>query len=51
MEAKSDEEFDALFDRMVSQCNDLGIQEIVTWGQEQITKAQESIGKYEDMAK
>ena len=51
MEAQTDEEFDALFDQMVSQCNDLGIQEIVAWGQEQITKARETIDQYVDMAK
>ncbi len=46
MEAKSDEEFDAMFDQMIAQSEELGLAEIVKWGQDQITKAKEAATKY-----
>ena len=45
--AKNDAEVESMFDEMVSQCEALGVQQVVEWGQDQINKAKEAIKKYE----
>ena len=47
MNAKNDAEVESMFDEMVSQCEALGVQQVVEWGQDQINKAKEAIKKYE----
>ncbi|MFR2467210.1 MAG: hypothetical protein ACLTA1_15780, partial [Clostridia bacterium] len=47
MTAKDDAEIDSMFDEMKTQCDALGIQQIVEWGKNQIEAAKSNIGKYE----
>ena len=47
MTAKDDAEIDSMFDEMKTQCDALGLQQIVDWGQDQIKTAMENGAKYE----
>ena len=47
MNAKNDAEVEKMFDQMVAECEELGVQKVVDWGEEQINKAKEAIKKYE----
>ena len=46
MNAQSDEEFDALFDKMAQEAESLGLQQLVDWGQAQIIKAKTAADNY-----
>ena len=47
MTAKDDAEIDSMFDEMKTQCDALGIQQLVEWGKNQIETAKSNIAKYE----
>ena len=47
MNAKNDAEVEKMFDQMVSECEALGVKEVVDWGVDQINKAKEAFKKYE----
>ena len=47
MNAKDDAEIDSMFDEMKTQCDALGLQQIVDWGKSQIETAMTNGAKYE----
>ena len=47
MTAKDDAEIDSMFDEMKTQCDALGLQQLVEWGKSQIETAKSNIAKYE----
>lgn len=47
MNAKTDEEFDKMYDDMKKAADALGLQELVDWGQAAIGRAKEAAAKYE----